>query len=193
MLINPIVQTYNVSYMGASSLPGACCLGMTIGMAFGPVLVSKAGLRKLTYIVSWVPAGCWLCMFAVMDFTVVIASNLIMARFLMKLFLNSISGLRGFEIFISDKNEYQEESLETFLMYVIDEMNAELGVIDSSEPVRSVSVKNYMSENLSKQWLGVLYTLCSSTASQCISIKIELLRPKLAPLELLLDSLLSLL
>ena len=111
----------------------------------------------------------------------------------MKLFLNSISGIQGFEIFISDKNEYQEESLETFLMYVIDEMNADLGVIDSSEPVRSVSVKNYMSENLSKQWLGVLYTLCSLTASQCISMKIELLRPKLAPLELLLDSLLSLL
>ena len=91
-----------------------------------------------------------------------------------EIILNPISGLRGFEIFISDKNEYQEESLETFLMYVIDEMNAELGVIDSSEPVRSVSVKNYMSENLSKQWLGVLYTLCSLTVSQCISMKIQL-------------------
>ena len=79
VLINPIVQTYNVSYMGASSLPGACCLGMTIGMAFGPVLISKASLRRLTYIVSWIPAGCWLLMFAFLDFTVVIVSFLMMA------------------------------------------------------------------------------------------------------------------
>ena len=81
VIINPIVQTYNVSYMGASSLPGACCLGMTIGMALGPLLVSKASLRRLTYIVSWIPAGCWLLMYFILDFTVLIISFLIMARF----------------------------------------------------------------------------------------------------------------
>ena len=68
--------------MGASSLPGACCLGMTIGMAFGPFLVSKISLRRLTYIVSWIPAGCWLLMYFILDFTVLIISFLIMARFL---------------------------------------------------------------------------------------------------------------
>ena len=82
VIINPIVQTYNVSYIGASSLPGACCLGMTIGMALGPLLVSKASLRRLTYIVSWIPAGCWLLMYFILDFTVLIISFLIMARFL---------------------------------------------------------------------------------------------------------------
>ena len=82
LLINPIVQTYNVSYMGASSLPGACCLGMTIGMAFGPFFVSKICLRRLTYIVSWIPAGCWLLMYFILDFTVLIISFLIMVRFL---------------------------------------------------------------------------------------------------------------
>ena len=81
VIINPIVQTYNVSYMGASSLPGACCLGMTIGMALGPLLVSKASLRRLTYIVSWIPAGCWLLMYFILDFKVLIISFLIMARF----------------------------------------------------------------------------------------------------------------
>lgn len=81
VIINPIVQTYNVSYMGASSLPGACCLGMTIGMALGPLLVSKASLRRLTYTVSWIPAGCWLLMYFILDFTVLIISFLIMARF----------------------------------------------------------------------------------------------------------------
>ena len=81
VIINPIVQTYNVSYMGASSLPGACCLGMTIGMALGPLLVSKASLRRLTYIVSWIPASCWLLMYFILDFTVLIISFLIMARF----------------------------------------------------------------------------------------------------------------
>ena len=67
--------------MGASSLPGACCLGMTIGMAFGPFLVSKVGLRRLTYIVGWIPAGSWLLMYFILDFTVLIISFLIMARF----------------------------------------------------------------------------------------------------------------
>ena len=81
VLINPIVQTYNVSYMGASSLPGACCLGMTIGMALGPFVVSKASLRRLTYVVSWIPAACWLMMYVVLDFIVVIVCFLIMARF----------------------------------------------------------------------------------------------------------------
>ena len=39
--------------------------------------------------------------------------------------------------------QFQRESFETFIVYevVIDAVNADLGVIGSPEPVRSVSVK----------------------------------------------------
>jgi len=79
VLINPIVTTYNVSYMGASSIPGACCIGLTAGMGFGPALLAKAGLRQTSLIVGLVPAGCWLLMYTFLNFPTLIVSFLLMA------------------------------------------------------------------------------------------------------------------
>jgi len=79
VLINPIVTTYNVSYMGASSVPGACCMGLTAGMAFGPALLAKAGLRRTSLLVGWVPAACWLLMYTFLNFPILIVSFLGMA------------------------------------------------------------------------------------------------------------------
>lgn len=69
----------NVSYMGASSIPGACCIGLTAGMGFGPALLAKAGLRRTSFLVGWIPAGCWLLMYTFLNFPTLIVSFLVMA------------------------------------------------------------------------------------------------------------------
>ena len=97
VLINPIVTTYNVSYMGASSIPGksslithnrnyrwnsgACCIGLTAGMGFGPALLAKAGLRRTSFLVGWIPAACWLLMYTFLNFPTLIVSFLVMGKF----------------------------------------------------------------------------------------------------------------
>ena len=50
-------------------------------MGFGPALIAKAGLRRTAYLVGWIPAGCWLLMYAFLNFPTLIVSFVIMGMF----------------------------------------------------------------------------------------------------------------
>ena len=59
---------------------GACCIGLTAGMGFGPALIAKTGLRRTSFLVGWIPAACWLLMYAFLNFPTLIVSFLIMGK-----------------------------------------------------------------------------------------------------------------
>ena len=68
-------------------------MGLTAGMAFGPALLAKAGLRRTSFLVGWIPAGCWLLMYTFLNFPTLIVSFLVMGKFHYS--INSSMNLRG--------------------------------------------------------------------------------------------------
>ena len=62
-------------------------------MGFGPALLAKAGLRRTSFLVGWIPAGCWLLMYTFLNFPTLIVSFLVMGKFHYS--INSSMNLRG--------------------------------------------------------------------------------------------------